>query len=60
MMDAYDPRHLGDRGKMIIKSLRAWTREMAQQLRVYAVLLEDQSLLPSTQIRCLTTAYNSD
>lgn len=59
-MDAYDLRHLGDRGKMIIRSLRAWIGQMAQQLRAYVVLLEDKvcyltpisgaSQLPITQI----------
>ena len=38
---------------------KSWARERAQQSWVYIALPEDPSLIPSTHVRWLTTAYNS-
>jgi hypothetical protein len=43
--------------EMLLKEISCGAEELAQQLIAYTALPEDQSSVPSTHVKWLTTAY---
>ena len=42
---------------LLLKEMNCGAEELAQQLTAYTALPEDQSSVPSTHVKWLTTAY---